>query len=59
MADDDIIYFQYRAEAELELAQHATKSEVVAAHCKMADAYFERVAGLRAAEAISPKPDKK
>lgn len=61
MIDDDIAYFEHRAEAELELAQHATKLEVVAAHCQMANAYLEKITGLRAVErpenASAPEPD--
>ncbi|MCP6237308.1 hypothetical protein NL436_27890, partial [Klebsiella pneumoniae] len=55
--DDEIIYFEHRVEAELELAQHATKAEVVAAHCKMANAYMERIEELRAAAAAGSESD--
>jgi hypothetical protein len=44
MTEDDIIYLQRRAEAELELAQQATKPEVVAAHHQLAEAYLDRIA---------------
>ena len=38
-----------RASEELDMAQCATKTEVVAVHCRLADAYLERLAALRAA----------
>ena len=44
MTGDDIGYYRQRAEIELELAQRATKPEVVKAHFLLADAYLERVA---------------
>lgn len=44
MTEEDILYFQRRAEAELELAQQATKPEVVSAHHQLAEAYLARIA---------------
>jgi hypothetical protein len=41
--EDDAAYWQRRAEAELEMAQKATRSEVVAAHVALAEAYLERL----------------
>ena len=46
MNEDDAIYFQRRAETELELAQRATKPEVVLAHYTLANAYLERVSAV-------------
>lgn len=43
MSQDDIGYFQRRAEYELELAQQATHPNVVAAHYRLANAYLERI----------------
>lgn len=43
MSDKDISYFRRRAEAELDLAQQATKPEVVAAHHQLAEAYLDRI----------------
>ncbi|TFI59794.1 hypothetical protein E2493_02865 [Sphingomonas parva] len=47
--EDEIEYFQARAEQELELAQKANAPEVVAAHFEMASEYLERVAALQRA----------
>lgn len=44
MTDEDIFYFQRRAEAEFKLARQATKPEVVAAHRQLAEAYLGRIA---------------
>lgn len=44
MIEDDASYFQRRAEQELEQAQRATKPEVVAVHCALANHYLARVA---------------
>ena len=43
MSEEDVSYFQQRAEAELERAQLATKPEVVHAHYEMANAYLARI----------------
>ena len=45
MATEDILYFERRAEAELELAQRATDSRVVKAHYELAAQYLERIHG--------------
>lgn len=44
MSDADFSYFQRRAEAELALAQRASRPEVVSAHVRLAEAYLERLA---------------
>jgi len=46
MNEDDAIYYQRRAEAELEQAQRATKPEAVLAHYTLANAYLERVSAV-------------
>lgn len=43
MSEEDAAYFQRRAEEELEMAQKATRPDVVAAHVALADAYLERI----------------
>ena len=45
MATEDILYFERRAEAELELAQRSTDSRVVKAHYELAAHYLERIYG--------------
>lgn len=52
MSENDVSYFRRRAEAELVLAQQATKPEVVRAHCQLADAYLERIAVAEPAQQI-------
>jgi hypothetical protein len=42
--EDDVSYYQRRAEAELEQAQRAVTPEVVRAHYALATAYLDRVA---------------
>ena len=44
--DDEEEYLRLRAEVELELAQRATKAEVVHAHYVLAEAYLERLKDL-------------
>ena len=51
MPEDDLAYLQRRAESELELAQRSEAPEVTAAHYKLAEAYLDRAAALRAAPA--------
>ncbi len=46
-SEEDAAYFQRRAEEELEMAQKATRPEVVAAHVALADAYLELVHMIR------------
>jgi hypothetical protein len=45
MIEDDVIYYERRAEAELALAQRATDAEAVQAHYEMATAYLELIHG--------------
>ena len=45
MADEDICYFERRAEAELELAQRALHPDAVKAHYHLAGFYLDRVYG--------------
>ncbi|MBI0533901.1 hypothetical protein D9602_21405 [Sphingomonas sp. TX0522] len=52
MTEDDVLYFQRRAGAELELAQRATKPEVVAAHHRLAEAYLDRIASVEPARQV-------
>ena len=47
MLDDDLDYFQRRAETELEMAQQSDKQGVTAAHYKLAEEYLARVKALR------------
>jgi hypothetical protein len=51
--DDDLAYFERRAEQELQLAQQAVDPQVVAAHYRLAELYLERVSTKRAAELVS------
>lgn len=44
MIDRDAEYYQMRAEQEIELAQRATKPEVVAAHYRLSELYLARLA---------------
>lgn len=44
MTDRDVDYYQKRAEQEIELAQRATKPEVVAAHYRLSELYLARLA---------------
>ena len=44
MSDDDRMYYEARAEAELVLAQSATSAEAVRIHCQLADAYLDKLA---------------
>lgn len=48
MRDDDLDYFQRRAETELEMAQQSDTQEVTAAHYKLAEEYLARVEALGA-----------
>lgn len=43
MSDDDTIYYQQRAHAELKLALSATVREAAKAHYLLAEAYLKRV----------------
>ena len=51
MFEDDRIYYQHRAEVELEIAQKATAPEVVKAHHLLAEAYLEKLASAAPAPA--------
>ena len=51
MSDEEILYFEHRAQVEVELAENSTKPEVIDAHRKMANAYFERLVELRLSRA--------
>ena len=44
MSNDDLTYYRHRAETETEMAAQATQPKVVAAHYKLANAYFDRIA---------------
>lgn len=43
MQRDDDVYFEQRAQEELELAQQATTAEATEAHYRLANLYLERV----------------
>ena len=43
MSDQDLEYFQRRAEQETELAQRAADARAVRVHYELASAYLERV----------------
>ena len=43
--EDDLEYFQRRAEQELELAQKADVPAVVSAHYGLAEKYLDRISG--------------
>ncbi|MFD1788548.1 hypothetical protein ACFSC3_13325 [Sphingomonas floccifaciens] len=47
MTEDDIEYFQHRAEVELEMAQRAVTPEVMVPHVELANAYLEQVEALK------------
>lgn len=51
--DDNLAYFERRAEQELRLAQQAVDPQVVAAHYRLAELYLERLSTERAAELVS------
>ncbi len=46
MFENDLCYFQRRAEEELERAEKATLRCVVRAHHELAEAYLEKVAKI-------------
>lgn len=48
MSDEDISYYQRRAEAETKAAQSATGPEAARLHYQMAEAYFDRVTEIDA-----------
>jgi hypothetical protein len=45
MSRDEIIYFQSRAEAEIEMAQRAQHARAVQVHYQLASAYLDRIHG--------------
>ena len=45
MSQEDLSYYEKRAEAEIELAQKATHIDVVRAHYQLANAYLDRIHG--------------
>ena len=45
MATEDILYYERRAETEIELAQRARDSRAVKAHYDLANAYLEKIHG--------------
>jgi hypothetical protein len=45
MSPDDLVYYQRRAEAEIELARQAQHRRVVQAHYEMASAYLDLIHG--------------
>jgi hypothetical protein len=45
MSREDVIYFQRRAEDEIELAQRASHSKAVQAHYRLASEYLDRIHG--------------
>ena len=47
MSNDDIGYYQRRAETELGQAERATSPEVMRAHSELANAYLERIAEVQ------------
>ena len=49
MSQDDLNYFERRAEAELALAQRARHARAVKAHYELASAYLDRIHGDAAA----------
>lgn len=46
MLEDDRLYFQHRAEVEIERAQAATRADVVKAHYQLAEAYLDKIASF-------------
>lgn len=47
MSGSDRVYFEQRAEAEIEMAQRARDSRAVQAHYELANAYLDRIYGTR------------
>ena len=43
MSRDDSLYFERRAEQEIQLAQHASDTRAVQAHYQLASAYLDRI----------------
>ena len=51
---DDLEYYEWRAEQEIELAQRAAHVGAVRAHYELASAYLDRIYG----EAAAPEPNR-
>ena len=45
MSQDDLLYYERRAEAEIAAAQQARHQAVVQAHYELASAYLDRIHG--------------
>jgi hypothetical protein len=45
MSQDDLLYYEHRAEAEIAAAQQARHQAVVQAHYELASAYLDRIHG--------------
>jgi hypothetical protein len=45
MSREEVIYYQSRAEAEIEAAQRAQHARVVQVHYQLASAYLDRIHG--------------
>jgi hypothetical protein len=45
MSREEIIYFQSRAEAEIEMAQRAQHARAVRVHYQLASVYLDRIHG--------------
>jgi hypothetical protein len=54
MVSAERIYFERRAEAELELAQKATHPAAVKAHCELAESYLSRIYGSAGRRDVAP-----
>lgn len=59
MDPDTRIYYQQRAEEELELAQQAVRTDVVQAHCRLAELYLDQVFATAAASDTPARPDQR
>ncbi len=46
-SEDDVQYYQRRAEEELARAQQAVDPEIVSLHYELAELFLERVSGIR------------
>lgn len=57
MSSDDSDYLETRAEAEIELARHATDPRVVQAHYDLATAYLDRIHSEEDGDPDSEQPD--
>ena len=55
MSNEDAEYYSQRAQAEHELAQKATRPEVVSAHYQLAEAYLEKAAEAEQTDVTNEK----